>query len=191
MVQIEYLPIVLTGIGIIVSILYYTSVLRNANKTQQMQLETRRTQLSTSTIEKIGSKDFYRDFIELMQLDWIDVDDYMKKYDHRVNPESFAQRWTVWISYDNLGYLLREGLINREILFNAAATSSILMWGKYKPIIDYYRKKELGPRYMENLEYLAVEMWKISKSRGYTSPGYKEGLLYDEYNQVFEPTTNR
>ena len=39
--MIEYLPLVLTGIGITVSILYYTSVLRNANKTQQMQLETR------------------------------------------------------------------------------------------------------------------------------------------------------
>jgi hypothetical protein len=38
MVQVEYLPIVLTGIGIIVSILYYTSVLRNANKARKGQL---------------------------------------------------------------------------------------------------------------------------------------------------------
>ena len=36
--MIEYLPLVLTGIGIIVSILYYTSVLRNANKTREAQL---------------------------------------------------------------------------------------------------------------------------------------------------------
>jgi hypothetical protein len=43
--MIEYLPLVLTGIGIIVSILYYSNVLRNANKTQQMQLETRQVQL--------------------------------------------------------------------------------------------------------------------------------------------------
>ena len=38
MIQIEYLPIVLTGIGIIVSILYYAMVLRNQNTTRQAQL---------------------------------------------------------------------------------------------------------------------------------------------------------
>jgi hypothetical protein len=54
MVQIEYLPIVLTGIGIIVSILYYTSVLRNANKTQQQQLDTRQAQLFMQMYNKWG-----------------------------------------------------------------------------------------------------------------------------------------
>jgi len=32
MIQIEYLALVLTGIGLIVSILYYSMVLRNTNK---------------------------------------------------------------------------------------------------------------------------------------------------------------
>ena len=189
MIQIEYLPIVLTGIGIIVSILYYTNVLRNANETQKLQLETRRTHLSTTTIERLGSKDFLRDFIELAQLEWIDVEDFMKKFDHTVNSESYAHRWTIWMTYDNLGYLLREGLIDREILFNAACTGSILIWGRYYPVIEFYRKKELGPRFMENFEYLAIEMWKMSKNRGYTSPGYKDGFLFDTFNQIFEPTT--
>ena len=37
--MIESIPYVLTGIGIIVSILYYTSVLRNANRTRELQLK--------------------------------------------------------------------------------------------------------------------------------------------------------
>ena len=36
--MIEYLPLVLTGIGIIVAIIYYTLTLRNTNKTRQAQL---------------------------------------------------------------------------------------------------------------------------------------------------------
>ena len=37
--MIESLPYLLTGVGIIVSILYYTSVLRNANRTRELQLK--------------------------------------------------------------------------------------------------------------------------------------------------------
>jgi len=187
--MIEYLPLVLTGLGLTASILYYTSVLRNANEAQKRAQETRRTQLSTSITEKIGSKDFLRDFIELTQLEWIDIDDFLKKYDHTVNTESYAQRWTVWMAYENLGYLLREGLIDREILFNAASTGCVLIWGRYQPVIDYYRKRQLGPRFMENFEYLATEMWKMCKNRGYISPGYKDGFLFDTFHQIFEPTT--
>ena len=46
MIQIEYLPLVLTGIGIIASILYYTMVLRNANKTQQLHFRARANELN-------------------------------------------------------------------------------------------------------------------------------------------------
>jgi hypothetical protein len=187
--MIEYLPIVLTGIGLTASIIYYTSILRNANKTQEQQLQTRRIQLSTSITEKIGSKDFLRDFAEILKFEWVDVDDFLKKYDHRVNPESYAQRWTVWVAYENLGYLLREGLIDQEILFNVASTGSILVWGTYYPVIDNIRKNELGPRFMENFEYLASEMWKVCKARGYMSAGYKDGYIFDEFHHLFESET--
>jgi len=175
--------------GVIAGFSYYVLTVRATKKNQQMQLETRRTQLSTSITEKMGSKDFLRDFIELSILEWIDVDDFLKKYDHRVNTESYAQRWRVWMEYENLGYLLREGLIDREILFNAVSIGSILIWGRYKPVIDYYRKRELGPRFMENFEYLATENWKTCKNRGYMSPNFKDGFIFDEFNHIFEPTT--
>ena len=192
--MIESIPYVLTGIGIIVSILYYTSVLQNANKTRELQLksqqqaeETRKTQLSTSITEKLGSKDFWRDFVEIATLNWQDIDDYMKRYDSSVNPESYSQRMNVWMAYDNMGYLLREGLVDKEILFNSAGIGSVNIWGRYKPIFDHYRITELGPKYMENFEYLASEMWEMCKARGYTSPGFKDGLTYDRFSQVFEP----
>jgi hypothetical protein len=36
--MIESIPYVLTGIGIIISILYYTNVLQNANKTRELRV---------------------------------------------------------------------------------------------------------------------------------------------------------
>ena len=128
-----------------------------------------------------------RDFVEVLSLDWQDIEDYMKRYDSSVNTESYAQRMHIWISYDNMGYLLREGLVDREILFNSAGFAAINMWGRYQPIFDHYRSTELGPRYLENFEYLASEMWKMCKTRGYTSSGFKDGLRFDKYRNVFEP----
>ncbi|TFH14082.1 hypothetical protein E4H04_10865, partial [Candidatus Bathyarchaeota archaeon] len=73
MVQIEYLPIVLTGIGIIVSILYYTSVLRNQNKTRQ-------TQLFLQFYNRLTDKQFFTEFKNTLDQEWTDFDDYLEKY---------------------------------------------------------------------------------------------------------------
>jgi hypothetical protein len=64
-----------------------------------------------------------------------------------------------------------------------------MIWGIFKPVIDYYRVNELGPQFMDDFEYLATEMWKICKTRGFLSPGYEMGYLFDEFHQVFEPST--
>ena len=53
MVSFEFLAVILTGLGLTASIVYYASILRNANKTQEIQLETRQAQLYM---------EFYRDF---------------------------------------------------------------------------------------------------------------------------------
>jgi len=88
-----------------------------------------------------------------------------------------------------MGYLLHEELVDKEILFNSAGAHSVLIWGRYKPIFDYYRRVELGPRYLENFEYLAMEMWKMCRERGYTSPDFKGGRICDRYYKVYEPNS--
>jgi hypothetical protein len=56
--MIEYLPLILTGIGIIASILYYSSVLRNANETQKQALETRQAALLMDLMNNFRSAEF-------------------------------------------------------------------------------------------------------------------------------------
>ena len=70
--MIEYLPLVLTGFGIIASILYYSNVLRNADQTRKTQMFM---QLHQSKYQQNGLESIFR----LMNLEWEDYDDYMKK----------------------------------------------------------------------------------------------------------------
>ena len=75
--MIEYLPIVLTGIGLTASILYYSINLRNANQTQQMQLETRQLQLFMNINESRGSPEFQKLIYRVTFVDdWSSIDDY-------------------------------------------------------------------------------------------------------------------
>ena len=69
MASFEFLAIILTGLGLTVSILYYTTVLQNANKTQQMALETRQAQLFSSLQNKIDTVEFRRIY-RTIKYDW-------------------------------------------------------------------------------------------------------------------------
>ena len=45
----------------------------------------------------------------------------------------------------------------------------------------------MGPRWLENHEYLTRRMWEMDKARGYTSPDFKEVFIMDSANRFFEP----
>ena len=111
----------------------------------------------------------------------------MKKYDSTVNLEDTARRAHVWSEFENLGYLLRQGLVDAELIANSLGGLSIMVWGKWWPVIKHYRETEFGPSYLSNFEYLAREMWRLAKTRGSVSPGFKSGFLYDRHRNVFEP----
>ena len=89
--MIEYLPIVLTGIGLSASILYYTIILRNANKTQQMQLETRQVQLFMTISDTKLSPEFQKLIYRVTFIDeWNDLDDYFREYGPKNNLDGYS-----------------------------------------------------------------------------------------------------
>ena len=108
MVQIENLPLILTGLSITVSIVYYTSVLRNAKKTQQIQLETRQAQLFMQFVNPFlsGEKSTY--WHEIREWEMSDYDDFIRVWSDPENRKSFSQM-SYW--FETLGVYVREGLI--------------------------------------------------------------------------------
>lgn len=170
--------------GVLVAAIYYIQNMRVAERNKKIQL-------STNVTDRVGTREFMKTFVELAYLRWRDIDDFLKKYDSAVNTEesqdNFSKRWWLWSTYDNLGYLLREGLVDEEIIFNSQGAYSVIHWGRYWPIIEYYRRKEMGPRWLENFEYLTRRMWAMGKERGSASSGFSDGLMFDEYKDIFEP----
>jgi hypothetical protein len=80
MVSLEVLALVLTGLSITASILYYTMPLRNSNKTQQLALENRRAQLYMQLFLRITSEDFMKRSIDLIRLNYSNQDEFFQKF---------------------------------------------------------------------------------------------------------------
>jgi hypothetical protein len=168
MIQAEYLALILTGCGIIVSIIYYASVLRNTNKTQQMQLETRQTQLFMQLYQQLNTEESHKTIMELINFEIKDTEEYLQKYDSAVNPSHYGKRANIWYSFNTIGELLRMGIIELDLLTRLKLDLTvILMWEKYEDIIRATRLRESIPDVWEGFEYLYDEMKKFRDARGY------------------------
>jgi hypothetical protein len=170
MVSTEVYAILVSGLGIAASILYYTMTLRNANKTQQQQLETRRTQVCTTLLQNSMTEESMLRHIELLEAQFTDFDDFLEKYDSSVNPEHAAKRLTTWWRYNTLGYMIKDGLIDAGTVYNFIGPGSMLQWRKWKPIIEGLEKTgDSTPGVYEGFDYLYSEMEKIRQQRGHSN----------------------
>jgi hypothetical protein len=95
MASFEFLAIILTGLSLSASLVYYAFVISNQNKT-------RRLQMIQNIWVWISSEEGYLRLAELMQMQWIDYDDFNHKYGVSSNPENYAMRWAVWNKINGL-----------------------------------------------------------------------------------------
>ena len=180
--MIEYLPLVLTGIGIIISILYYASVLRNANRTQQMHLETRQAQLYTQIVRELFSEEYMKKSIHLLKMEWDDYDDFERKYGSDTNEDSYAERYSVWYFMNNIGFLLHENLINVETANALVSQFALWDWAKFKDVIYTQREVYKIPDFLEWFEYLANELTKYRISVGLSTEIHEDFGSYQHEN---------
>ena len=83
--MIEYLPLVLTGLSITASILYYANVLRNTKK-QRM------TQFAMNLSSILMSPETTGNTTKILSYTWDDFEDFRRKYDSTTNLEQFSIR---------------------------------------------------------------------------------------------------
>jgi hypothetical protein len=146
--MIEYLPLVLTGLGLTASIAYYASVLRNQNKTQQMQLETRQAQLFMSLYETYRSVEFRKHWVMILHQEYTDFDDFWEKYGLENNPDA----WAIWQSlasfFHGMGVLVKKGLIKPSLLDELISPNIFFAWVVMGPVIKGFEEysKEGGFR---------------------------------------------
>jgi hypothetical protein len=145
MVQIEYLPIVLTGIGIIVAITYYTLNLRTANKSRKGQLLMQAyTRLDTP--ERIKALE---DMFE-----W-KTDNFQEFRENHWN--SWA---TIHVYFEGLAPLVRLGHLDIEYIAALIGGALLKYWESMLPIKDDMTEY-LYPRWCAETEYLYNEVKKF------------------------------
>jgi hypothetical protein len=98
-------------------------------------------------------------------MEWSDYDDFERKYGSDVDVDNCAKRLTMWHSYDNLGAMLRSGLVDAETLYDSALFAAYEMWTKFEGVIMEMRRRYDGTDYFVNYEYLAKEMLRIKLLR--------------------------
>jgi hypothetical protein len=171
MVQIENLPLVLTGLGLTASVLYYTMVLRNANKTQQQQLETRQAQLFMELYREYRDPEFRKMFTEVStQFTWEDDADFRRKYSPEGNVDNYTIYSSVMSYFEGIGVLVKRGLIGIEIVYDLLALQIKSIWEKNREI-TYASREYLGmPTLWDDLEYLYDELMKYIEEHPELAP---------------------
>ena len=153
MVDID-ISVIFAGLSIAASIVYYASVLRNQNKTQQLQLETRKLQIVKEIWDWISDEEGYTQFFQIMTLTWTDYDDFQLQYGSSANLEAYAMRFSVQSKLNGLGYMVKEGAIDIETVYDHSAGRVVWMWEKYKPIFYEWRIRTNRPKDFIEGEYL-------------------------------------
>ena len=174
MVSLEVIAILLSGISISASLIYYASVLRNQNETRQTQLFMNVYNNHTK-IQNIGI------LMEILyRWEWDDFDDFNAKYSLPNNFEAH-EKWTYYFAtLEGLGILIKKGLIDPELVYNSQWASIILLWEKFRPVVEEIRVRTNIPHVYEDPEFLYNEMIRIRDKKGH-KPLTNLTSLYNPY----------
>ena len=192
-IQAAYYMVAATGV--LVAAIYYIFNMRatlqtrqEANKTQQQQIAreevNKKIQLTNTMLQTLYKEEAMKSVGELLNYQWSDTKDFLKKYDSSVNPDSFAKRISIFYLFETLGYLLKQGVIDKELIYINGGSTAIFLWAKFKPIIEMYRKLSYGSDSMTYFEYFAGEMWRMKKARDPTL--VRDQTVNIDFRSIFE-----
>jgi hypothetical protein len=181
MVEVD-LSIIFAGLSIAASIVYYASILRNANKTQEMQLETRHAQLYMNLLNRWNTKEFSKQRYDTYRMEWTDLDDFNQKYNPRDTPDIFSSYNTYGRSILGLAELKRKGLIDLDFL-DGMMLQDILSWWRRFGTLEKERWERGTPAWYSHFPFImeVIEYDRKNRPAGY----YKDGKWRGSGNRTW------
>jgi hypothetical protein len=179
MVDAQTLTTMFGGIGVGVAAFYYVMTLRAQRENMKHTLETRQIQLLMQLSEFITTKEGMKNYLEFNNMEWTDYDDFEKKYGSDVNPDSYALRESMAGWFNRAGTLLRDGILDKILLYDFLGIATISLWNKYGENVRTQRDLYGMPWLWRDWEYLYDEMVKIGAERGFDTR-YKEEPRYTD-----------
>ena len=111
--------------GVIAGFSYYVLTVRNAQRNQQHQLETRQAQLFMQIYDRFTTKEFQLDYRTLaVSDDWTDYDDFIQNIRGLENVETSNPIAVTLTYFEGLGVLVEEGLIDVNLVAKLLSASS-------------------------------------------------------------------
>jgi hypothetical protein len=102
--------------------------------------KSRNVALFTNVMQTLNSEEGWRKYLEVMSMEWTDLEDYKRKYDSSINFENFIKRIWFWELGDYIGWQYRTGIVDMETIYSLGGKKLVSMWFKFKPIIYEFKK---------------------------------------------------
>jgi hypothetical protein len=159
MIEIETLSIVFTGLSISLAAFYYIRTLSNAQRNQQLQLETRQAQLYIQMYNNIDDN-YLESVNKVFEMEYDDFVDFRDKYG--IDSESEMVKHIQRVAYflEGLGVLVKEDLVSMRLVALTWAGTTRMFWDKISPIIEEWRKAINYPRLWSETEFLCKSLIK-------------------------------
>jgi len=158
MIELSVIRDLVAILGVIAGFTYYIITVQNQNRT-------RKAQMLINLQKDLSDYQMALRGYEMWNWEWTDYDDFEAKYGSHVNLENTAKRYTDWYWYNNIGLMLKNDLLDEDMLYNLSGTLFIMGWERWEPIIKEYRVRFYGSTYMEDYEYLVDRMRQVQKKR--------------------------
>ena len=181
LVLLQSVPIVVMAMSLCIAVIFYALNLREISRD-------RRVALTYTLMQPLMSEEGNKRYIELMNMEWKDIDDFNSKYNPRSNPENYSKRMFLWSLCDFLGYLCRKNMIDVNLLFSVSNLMIQSIWVKFRPVIYDYRKTEYNENALNNFEFLIDALNKaqaridVAKADREKEQEEHENMRYLAYN---------
>ncbi len=172
MVDVQTIGVLVTAASVSVAAIYYIMTLRVQQNNMKATLETRKLQFVMNAAQQLFIEEQWKTAGELMNMSWSSYDDFEKKYGSDFNLDNYAKRTAMNYTYNSLGYLLREKLVDAEVLYGFLGVAPCFIWHKFGGVLKEQRRRYMGVDHYEDFEFLANEMMRIKhqKDPSYSVP---------------------
>jgi hypothetical protein len=144
---------------------------KKEQETRDRELETRQAQLLMQIFNSISSKEFKKDHMEILwEYKFDNYDEFIKKYGSN---ESTAKLEHVWGTFEGIGVLLENKLIDPKMLYRVLNWGTILTWEKYGPMLKEWGRRTGEPIMYPGFEFLYKELSKMYEAEHGYAYGHK------------------
>ena len=157
-IDLQTLSVMIAATGVTIAAIYYVLIVRNSQKMQQLQLETRQAQLYMGLLNTLRSPEFRKQWHITESATWKDFDDFHEKYSP--GSEVLTATTSMFTFFDSVGTLVRKKLIDMDLVDGALAIHIIVMWKMYESILKGDREYFQTPTVWEDFEYIYNELNK-------------------------------